>query len=87
MDEATHEFDHLDLPAVPEHILEHDGQRITAEGDWWTHDHTHDRHVRGPDHSSAFSHPHEHRWTPDEDHHHPIDPDDNPADPHDSGLD
>jgi hypothetical protein len=79
VDEATHEFDHLDLPAVPEHILAYDGQRITAEGDWWTHDHAHGRHVRGPNHPPDIPHPHEHRWTPDPDHHHSVDPDDDRA--------
>jgi hypothetical protein len=92
MDEATHEFDHLDLPAIPEHILDYDGQRITAEGDWFTHAHPHNHPPGNPVHIHEWSHRHEHRYDPDR-HHHELDPADEPAaaghaaDPHDAAFD
>jgi hypothetical protein len=93
MDEATHKFDHLDLPD-PDHSGP-PGEHGTWANSIFTHAHAHDRHVRGPDHSPDFSHRHEHRWAPVEDHHHPIDPADDvraaavdhAADPLDPGLD
>ena len=66
----TREFRFL----LPQHMSEQAGD-ITVSGGWHTHDHPH-AHTpdkQGAQHHPGFSHRHEHRWQPNEDHHHQID--------------
>jgi hypothetical protein len=67
----------MDNPGPPKHIAEATAwEDVGISGEyWWTHNHPHDHpdDYRGPTHP-FWSHRHEHRWEPEEDHHHPTQP-------------
>lgn len=66
----------------PQHITkDSDDRGITVSSGWFTHGHYHNHPAgrlafdgRPINHTKSVNHRHEHCWTPQERHHHPVDP-------------